>query len=104
MAVFSFYGLFSTTGQRLNGEDSKYVKFMAVFSCAWGGGNFLYTVGVWWWTCILSVDVRGWKIKTGIALWLMLVAAVFKVVMGFVHLGLRVEQKAEEKTDQKVDI
>jgi hypothetical protein len=102
MAVFSFVGLFNSTSKRLDGKDSNFVKFMAVVSCLIGGVNFLGSACSYWYTCVLSVHVMGAKVETGIALWFMLVAAAFKVGMGFVHLGLSVEHDIDEKGDKKV--
>lgn len=102
MAVFSFFGLYSSTVKRMDGRDSNYVKFMAVMSCLIGGANFLFSAASFWHSCIFSVHASGSTVTTGVGLQLILTAAVFKVLMGFVHLGLPVENTtyADEKKMQ----
>lgn len=103
MSVFSFVGLLHSTSKRLEGEDSNYVKFSSVISCLIGGSNFLLAALTFWFVCCVNVHAAGVQVETGLGLWFILVAAVFKVVMGFVHLGLPVEKHIEEKIDKKVE-
>lgn len=99
MAVSSFWGFYSQTGQREHGEDSNYVKFMACFSCLVGGTNFLVSILTYWYTCIYSAQKLGLDVSPGLGLKCMLIAAFLKVVMGVVHLGLPVEN-----TSKKADV
>jgi len=79
------------TDARLKGTDSNYTKFKAVGSGLFGGVNFLITATLYWYSCIVSARAAGFDMHAGFGLQLMYVATVLKILMGFVHLFLRVE-------------
>jgi len=98
MAVGTFYSFYTKTGERLNGHDSNFTKFMACFSALIGGTNFLVAILSYWHSCVFSAGESDLRVHAGVGLICMSFAAVLKVLMGLVHLGLPVEH-----SDKKVD-
>lgn len=108
IAVSVFIGLITyasflkKTDARLKGDDSNFTKFMAVFSALVGGTNFLTAVIAYWYTCIVHVDGDGpggkTRVHAGAGLVFISIAAVLKVFMGLLHLGLPVEKSTDKQT------
>lgn len=92
ISLFTYYGFFKKTSARLNGEDSSFTKFMACFAALIAGVNFLAAITAYWKACIGSLAAS----HPGPGLICMTVAAVLKVLMGFVHLCLPVERGSKD--------
>lgn len=98
MAVFTFYSFYKKTNERQDGNDSNFTKFMACFSALLGGTNFAIAMLTYWNYCVFSAGALSLQVRSGPGLIFMIVAAVLKVFMGLVHLGLPVEN-SEKKSD-----
>lgn len=95
LAGYTAYSFYKTTGQRLDGDDSNWTKFSACNAALIGGTNFLLAMLSYWKSCVLSAHESDLHVHTGVGLVCILIAAVLKVPMGLVHLGLPVEKSQD---------
>lgn len=99
-ALITYFAFYHKTNARLNGNDSNLVKFGAVASALIGGTNFLLATFSYWSSCIIHLNqLPGTTVYPGIGLVCVSIAAVLKVLMGVMHLGLPVERSDSKKTD-----
>lgn len=91
VACFTYFSFYHHTDQRLIGNDSSFTKFRAVTSALIGSVNFMITTQLYWWSCVSAAETTGTTARAGTGLILMYIATVTKILMGVVHLGLKVE-------------
>jgi hypothetical protein len=101
VTAFVTYYLFKTKADaRLAGLDSPFVKGTACLSGLAGGGNFLIAVLGFYNSCFHMAEKNSsdYTVRPGFSLICITIAAFLKVLVGVLHLGLRVEKSGKKSS------
>mmetsp|Transcript_73061 Transcript_73061/g.138108 ORF Transcript_73061/g.138108 Transcript_73061/m.138108 type:complete len:244 (+) Transcript_73061:87-818(+) len=94
VAIFTFYTCYKKTDERMKGKDSNFTKFTVITNALIGGANFSLAIWAYWQSCILSSLAGTTTASPGLGLWCISVAAVLKVLVGVISVGVPVDKSA----------